>query len=75
MKSTYNVLVYKTDVASSSDADTIVNSIKKQYPEHIVFFDLLQSDKILWVEGWNTRGLIVIDALLQLGYQAETIKE
>lgn len=74
-RSAYNVLVYKTDVASAEDAETITESIKNRYPDHIVFFDLLEDDKILWVEGWNTRGLVVADALSQLGYNCEAVKD
>lgn len=67
----YKVFVYKTDVVSPQDADAIVETIKKCYPDHIVFFDLQQEDRLLWVEGWNTKNLIIVDALLQLGYTCE----
>lgn len=73
--SNYNVTVYKTDVKSTKVAEVIIAAITKYYPNHIVFFDLRQRDKLLWVEGWNTRNLIIQDTLIQLGYHCEVFRD
>lgn len=45
--------VYKTTVENRSNAKSIVKSIREQFPDCDVSFDLEDCDKVLRVESWN----------------------
>lgn len=47
------VLVYKTDVDDKSKAQTIIQTIRRHFPESDVSFDLEDCDNILRVESRN----------------------
>lgn len=72
---TYKVLVFKTNVALPVDAKAVVHTIRKHYPDHIIFFDLLQRERILWVEGWNTKPHQVVIAVKKRGFTCEVLEK
>lgn len=68
------VEVFKTNITSETDAVTIVNNLKDQFPLHRINFDLHDCDNILRVEGND----ICIDSIIQLltqhGYHCSVLE-
>lgn len=71
----YKTIVFKTDVTSAMDAEILLQSIKQQYPNHLIFFDLTQSEPLLWVEGWNIAAAIVTTVVKCHGFHCEVLKD
>lgn len=47
----YNMIsVFKTDVSNKVDADSIIKSLKRQFPEGQFNFDLEDSDRVFRIE-------------------------
>ncbi|SEK52976.1 hypothetical protein SAMN05661044_00462 [Olivibacter domesticus] len=46
----YMISVFKTDVSSKVDADSIINSLKRQFPDGKFNFDLEDSDRVFRIE-------------------------
>ena len=62
------VEIFKTNVQKESDRDYILASIKNQFPDYKINFDLEDCDKILRVEGVDLQHDNVVDYVSRLGY-------
>ena len=62
------VEIFKTNVQKESDRDYILASIKNQFPDYKINFDLEDCDKILRIEGIDLQYDNVVDYVNRLGY-------
>jgi hypothetical protein len=62
------VKVFKTDVQSVVNANTIVNVLLNKYPTFRIHLDLEDEDKILRVEGTFFKAADIIHCLKEYGY-------
>ena len=46
----YMISVFKTDVSNKGDADSIIKSLKRQFPDGKFNFDLEDSDRVFRIE-------------------------
>jgi hypothetical protein len=67
------VEVFKTNVASQTQANSILISLLKKFPSHKINFDLDDCDKILRVHGKNISVKKVIELVNENGYECEIL--
>lgn len=60
--------VFKTNVQIISDSISVIDTIKKQFPNYNINFDLEDCDKILRIEAKEIESKTIVDCLNYLGY-------
>ncbi len=60
--------IFKTNVQKKSETNYVIATIKKQFPDYIINFDLEDCDKILRVEAFKLEPKDIINYLNCLGY-------
>lgn len=67
------VEVFKTNVPSQTQANSILISLLKKFPSHKINFDLDDCDKVLRVQGRNISPKKVIGLVNKNGYECEIL--
>ena len=67
------VEVFKTNVPSQTQANSILISLQKNFPAHKINFDLDDCDKVLRVQGRNISTKKVIVLVNKNGYDCEIL--
>ncbi|RXK62337.1 DinB family protein [Lacibacter luteus] len=61
--------LFKTNVTTKPEADTIINRLKLHYPSSKITIDLNDCDKILRIEGERVQQKLILTTLEQLGHR------
>ncbi|MFY7840236.1 MAG: DinB family protein [Lacibacter sp.] len=61
--------LFKTNINSRTEADTVINLLKQHYPSSKITIDLNDCDKILRIEGEQVQVRLVLTTLEQIGYK------
>lgn len=69
------VEIFKTNVFSVDDANSIINKLNGCFPQYSVNFDLSDRDKILRIEGELVVAGSIVAQLNSMGFDCELIKE